>query len=213
MQRLNDFLATLPRCPHGCHILYPTPTFNHTQPIDEQVDAIINRYREEAPRMLEHHLAAEHPNKAELTSDSQGADRLRFYAAIGFPVQNTDGTVTLSVEQLQFAAHLADENSDASELTRADAISLADELGSQLYQAEDRLAFIREQADAATGPIDPAELVRWTNRAYCMRVDPADGPSAESVVRMLRDSRVSVLQAAFRELGWRIDFQLAEEKP
>jgi hypothetical protein len=102
---------------------------------------------------------------------------------------------------------------DGDELTREDATNLADELGSQLYQAEDRLAFTREQADAATGPIDPAELVRWTNRAACMRVDPADGPSVESVVRMLSASRVSVLQAAFRELGWRIDFQLAEEKP
>jgi hypothetical protein len=100
---------------------------------------------------------------------------------------------------------------DGEELTRDEAINLADELGSQLYQAEDRLAFIREQADAATGPIDPAELVRWTNRAACMRAEPANGPSVESIVRMLRGSRMSVLQAAFRDLGWPLTFELVEE--
>lgn len=100
-----------------------------------------------------------------------------------------------------------------TELTRDEAINLADELGYELYRAEDVLAFIREQLDSATGPIEPTEIRKWLDRSACLRAGPHTGPSADGLVRILRHARVSVLQQAFRELGWNIDFELTEGDP
>lgn len=106
------------------------------------------------------------------------------------------------------------EIDDLPELTREDAIAEMERLATELYRAEDLIAFIREQLDQTAEPIEPIQLRQWLNYTGCAHGEPHVGPSADSLVRMLRHARVSTLQQAFRELGWSMDFELAEgEQP
>lgn len=102
---------------------------------------------------------------------------------------------------------------DLPELTREDAIAEMERLAAELYHAEDLVAFIREQLEAATGPIEPAQLRQWLNYTDCAHAEPHTGPTGESLARILRQTRISALQQALRELGWKLDFELTEEQP
>jgi len=57
------------------------------------------------------------------------------------------------------------------ELTRDEAVSLADDLGQQLYRAEDRVAFVREMLASRTEPVTPATVLAWLDHQHCPRVE------------------------------------------
>jgi len=57
------------------------------------------------------------------------------------------------------------------ELTRDEAIALADDLGQQLYRAEDRIAFVREMLTGRTEPVDPAPVLAWLDHQHCARAE------------------------------------------
>ena len=57
------------------------------------------------------------------------------------------------------------------ELTREEAVALADDLGNQLYRAEDRLAFVREMLAGRTEPVAPATVLAWLDHQHCSRVE------------------------------------------
>lgn len=71
-------------------------------------------------------------------------------------------------EQLFHAlgAHLAGE-----ELTRDEAIALSDDLGQQLYRAQDRVAFVREMLTDRTGTVDVTDVLAWLDHQHCPRVE------------------------------------------
>lgn len=60
---------------------------------------------------------------------------------------------------------------DDPELTREEAIALADDLGLQLYRAEDRVAFVREQLTGRTEPVEPATVLVWLDHEHCPRAE------------------------------------------
>lgn len=97
-----------------------------------------------------------------------------------------------------------------TELTREEAVELADDLGYRLYLAEDRLAFVREMLDRHTGPLDANQVRAWLDRPACMHSGSDEGPSVQTVVRILRHAKVSVLQRAHRELGWALEIGAEE---
>ena len=60
---------------------------------------------------------------------------------------------------------------DDPELTRQEAVALADDLGLQLYRAEDRIAFIREMLADRADPVEPATVLAWLDHQHCARVE------------------------------------------
>ncbi|MEU1043916.1 hypothetical protein ABZ400_02015 [Streptomyces sp. NPDC005897] len=68
---------------------------------------------------------------------------------------------------------------DEPELTAEEARSLADDLGLQLYRAQDALAFVEECCDIADREqraITTADVREWLKGAQCGRQLAADGP-------------------------------------
>lgn len=57
------------------------------------------------------------------------------------------------------------------ELTRDEAIALADELGQQLYRAQDRVAFVREMLAGRAEPVDPTIVIAWLDHQHCHRAE------------------------------------------
>jgi hypothetical protein len=57
------------------------------------------------------------------------------------------------------------------ELTREEAVNLVDDLSSQLYRAEDRVAFVREMLASRTEPVAPATVLAWLDHQHCPRVE------------------------------------------
>ena len=57
------------------------------------------------------------------------------------------------------------------ELTRDEATALADDLGNQLYRAEDRIAFVREMLASRTEPVEPTKVLAWLDHQHCARVE------------------------------------------
>ena len=58
-----------------------------------------------------------------------------------------------------------------AELTHEEALELADELGQELYRAEDRIAFVREMLDQQTAPVAVERVRAWLDRPVCPRAE------------------------------------------
>jgi hypothetical protein len=86
---------------------------------------------------------------------------------------------------------------DDQELTRDEAIALADDLGRQLYRAEDRVAFVREMLASRTEPVDPATVLAWLNHQHCPRVESEQ----QQIKRLtaLAEARQRVIERMARE--------------
>lgn len=53
------------------------------------------------------------------------------------------------------------------ELTREEAIALADNFALLLYRAQDRVAFVREMLASRTEPVEPATVLAWLDHQHC----------------------------------------------
>jgi hypothetical protein len=83
------------------------------------------------------------------------------------------------------------------ELTRDEAVALADDLGLQLYRAEDRVAFVREQLTGRTQPVEPATVLAWLDHEHCPRAESEQQQIAR--LAALAEARQHVIERMARE--------------
>ena len=103
----------------------------------------------------------------------------------------------------------AAEELGASELTADEARELVDELGADLYQAQDALAFVEECcviADREQTPVTTAHVREWLKGARCGRQLAADAASAPAAPADRATDRRDRYAAAIRDNdGWVLD--------
>jgi hypothetical protein len=70
------------------------------------------------------------------------------------------------------------------ELTREEAIELADDLSLQLYRAQDRIGFVREMLTGRTGTVEGADVLTWLDHQHCPRAESEQQQIARLAARV-----------------------------